>query len=174
MKADAFVENLRSAMPSLKALEDYGLDEDEIDEIQSTFRATPKAVSKAPPSFAGELGRLVGSYDCTGLEIGLVSFEGELKEHANGLIFGHCEADTLVVRNDGAVAMYEHDAPSQTAFLCAVDSEHFLDALATFVSIRTEKGIWKGRVGEAAQRCCSASGEPASVGFYELLCGFLA
>jgi len=168
MKAEEFLRHLGTAMPDQHVLADYGLDEDEIADIQATFVA-PRRPSTADPA-AGELERMIVEFDCSRVEIGLVRLHGEITSRPEGLVFASCEADPLVVRADGCVAMCDHAVARSVAFVCAADSERFLDAMAVYVEFRAEKDAGKSRA-DAAEECAKAAGGSEYRGFYRLLCG---
>jgi len=173
MRAEEFIDRLRFAMPSAEVLGGYGLDEQEVQEIQDGFRVSSRSEPEQSANDVGEIGRLLGLYDCTSLEVGLVRFDAKVTTIYGGHRFGACEADPLAVKPSGAVVMYDHAISGAEVVRCAADPERFLDALAEFLQVRSEKDVWKGRATQAAERCRIASGEPSSFPFYQMLCGFL-
>lgn len=173
MKAEKFVNELNIAMPTYDELESYGLDEDEIEDIQASFKASPHGNCEAVVDGTGEIGRLIRCFDCSTLEIGLIHFDNELSSQPTGLRFGLCEADPLLVNPDGAIVIHDHSALNDELFRCSSSPDKFLDALAVFLQVQSAKSEWKGRAEEAAERCCSASGEELSRPFYRMLCSFL-
>lgn len=84
-----------------------------------------------------------------------------------------CEADLIVIRNDGSVAMFDHERPDVLAMECARDSLSFLDLLTEFTGIVRDKNRWQGRAREAADKCIVLAGGGAYKDFCNLLCGFL-
>jgi hypothetical protein len=171
MKAEHFLNVLRDAMPSRDTLEEYGLDEDEIEEIQATFLARARSASSRKGQ--SEVERLITEFDCSRVEVGLVRFLDEPRERDQGIQFACCEADSIVVKEDGSVAMYDEGATESKEVPCATDSQKFLEGLAAFIEIRANKSHWKGRVDEAATRCAAAAGGGQSEEFFRILCGFL-
>lgn len=173
MNAEDFVARLRDAMPSQESLADYGLDDEEIDAIQLTFIAKPRDQVQSTQESNHEIQRLIRDFDCSTVEIGLVRFCNEFAHLQSGERFAFCEADSVLLRKDGAVALYAHSAPDSLLLECAADSERFLDALAEFVEVQKKKRDWEGRVQEAAIRCATAAGGEKYLDFYRLLCAFL-
>ncbi len=171
MNAETFLKCLQDVIPSRESLEDYGLENDEIEEIQATFLAPAK---KSPEEEQGdEVQRMLANFDCSRIEIGLIRFQDKVRSHLYGTMFAFCEADPLVIRKDGSIAMYDHANPDSMQLECAVNSERFLDALAKFIDIRSKKSNWKGRTVEAAELCANTAGGSQYCEFFRQLCGFL-
>lgn len=171
MNAEEFLRHVEGAMPDRSALEEYGLDADEIDNIQATFTA-PR---RGPTSSAAlsEVERLVLEFDCSKLEIGLVRFSDQLTALPEGSCFGACEADPLLVTAEGTIALSDHAHPGSILQACAADAHRFLDGLATLVRLRSEKAAWMGRVEEAADVCAESAGGSQYREFFRSLCAFL-
>ena len=171
MTADEFLRHLEQAMPERSSLEAHGLDEDDIEAIQSTYVAPLRATTTA--SDVSEVERLVLDFDCSNVEVGLVRFNDRPMASPRGTCFAYCEADPLVVLRDERVALCDHASPQTIVLLCARDSSRFLDAMAAFVSLRRDKAAWKGRVEQAATRCAHSAGGPEYQAFYRSLVAFL-
>ena len=155
-------------MPQRHVLADYGLNDDEIADIQATFVARRRSASADPA--ASEAERMIVEFDCSRVEIGLVRLHGEITGHPEGLVFASCEADPLVVRADGCIAMLDHAVGQKIALLCAADSERFLDAMTVYVDHRAAKDTDRCRT-DAAEECAKAAGGAQYRDFYRLLCG---
>ena len=173
MKATDFLHALRLSMPTEEELRLYGLDENEIGNIQGGFMATPRAGAPSPPLVAGEIGQLVERYDCKSIEVGIVHFDQKLTSAYDGYKFGACESDPLVINHLGNVLMYEHSNAKHPPEICAISPEKFLDALAAFVEIRASRAGWAGKVEDAIKKCCLASGVSSARSFYASICSFL-
>jgi hypothetical protein len=171
MRADSFIKHLKLSMPSRELLAEYGLDEDEISDIQTTFTANSKKVSSHSES--DEVLKMIEEYDCSKIEVGLVRFIDSPIPHAFGTIFAYCEADFLVLQRDGSIALYDHAAPETKLFDCALNSSHLLDGLAEFIDIRQEKSKWQGRIEDAVLICSNAAGGGDYKDFFRLLCSFI-
>ena len=171
MNAETFLQCLQDVMPGREALEDYGLENDEIEDIQATFLASARKSYEKEQG--DEIQRMLAIFDCSRIEVGLIRFQDKVRSHLYGTMFAFCEADPLVIRADGSIAMYDHSNPDSMQLKCAVSSERFLDALARFVDIRSKKLNWKGRTIEAAELCANTAGGSEYCDFFRLLCGFL-
>lgn len=170
MNAQAFLRHVEHALPSRTSLEDYGLDDEEIEEIRSTFLAPKRGPSDKRN--LSPLERMVVEFDCSKLELGLVRFSDRLISLPLGTCFGYCEADPLVLTEDGSVALCDHERPDLVHQLCAENADRFLDAMATFVSLRSEKAAWMGKVDQAADKCATAAGGRKYMDFFCSLCAF--
>ncbi len=165
-----FLVALQNAMPPRAELEARGLSLDEIESVQATFKFIPR---DQPSSVSGsELERMILDNDCSTVEVGLIRFLEGPHEHQHGVQVAFCEADSIVVSTGGTVMMYEHANPDK-GMNCAANSERFLDALAAFLTVRSEKPKWKGRGNAAAELCAEKAGGCNFVAFFRLLCGFL-
>ncbi len=169
MTAEEFVRRLAKAMPDRLALTAYGLEDDEIATTQAVFRAQRRP-SRAPAG-ASELARLVVEFDCSHVEVGLVRFGARLERRPFGVIVAFCEAEPVVVAPDGRIVLHDHARPKSELMRCAVDSEHFLDALGVFVDMTRDKAVWNGRFQEAVATCGRAAGGAEYDDFFRMLCG---
>jgi hypothetical protein len=172
VKAEEFVAALRFAMPSAASLSIYGLDDQEIRNIQASFDLRRREVADES-TVAGEIGRLISSFESGSIEIGLVRFSDSLESSDHGWRFGFCEADPLYVTHAGNVVLLDHTCLHVGALRCASTPERFLDALALRACMGRDRETWRGRASEAASRCCIESGEPESIAFHEMMCAFL-
>ena len=98
--SEDFVSLVRSLVPDRESLVRFGLDDDEIVEIQGSFRCEPRCVDRSNTTSVCELEKLTNEYDCSSLEISLLSFAGPAKNHPFGKMIGWREADPIVVVPD--------------------------------------------------------------------------
>lgn len=173
MRPSDFLNHLHDSMPNHTELEAYGLDSDEIDSTQRTFRSHRRNTLEAFVTGSSDLEKMIGEYDCSTVEVGLVRFLGTPLKHCCGVQVAYCEADPIVVHASGVVAIHDHDK-GQSTMKCSIDSDHFLDALAAFVTLRREKWMWKGRAEAAAEFCATKAGGSDCLPFFRVLCGYLA
>jgi|GEM_PF-5632766 len=159
-------------MPSRTELEEYGLDDDEIADIQASFEAVPRVGVHGTNAQGHEIESLLRDYDCSRVEVGPVRLLPSTIEHPEGVVFGHCEADPLVMSDDGSIDLFDH-ASGERSLACARTSERFLDALAAFLRIQAARDDWRGRPAAAAAQCAAAAGGDTYRAFYGILTGFL-
>lgn len=171
MDADDFIRHVELAMPTHAVLEQYGLTSDEIRDIQSTFSAPRRELRREARLPVIE--RMLSDFDCSRLEIGFIRFNQHVLSLPGGSGFAVCEADPLVVAEDGTIERLDHAPAHARLQQCASSAETFLDALAVFVTILAEKSAWTGKTHEAAVKCADAAGGLAYLGFFHSLCAFL-
>ena len=169
MSGEQFVAHLRRAMPDRETLEEYGLDPDEVADIQATFVAHARTSNGFTAS--NEIEQMLADFDCSKVEVGLVRFLERGEGHSLGKVFAFCEADRLILRPDGAIVMLPHSGTGGE-IRCAASPAQFLDAIALFADMIADKSAWKGKTNIAAERCATAAGVPSDGDFYRLLCGF--
>ena len=170
MRAEHFLNNVQLSAPSLRTLEDFGLDQDEIEEIRLAFQCQRKPDATDDGPFRNELERMLHLYDCSNLEIGLIRFSSDPRRTVAGVAIGCVEADPLIVHDDGQVATYDHADEQEMMLPCARTAEHFLEALSTFLHLRIEEGSRPRNARMAAELCAHAAGGLQYLSFYEVLC----
>lgn len=170
MKAREFCENLLAVMPTRAELEDYGLDEEDIESIEACFSA--KKRDRVFDGDGSELERLVYEYDCSRVQVGLVRFLEEPIACSEGREIGSLEVDPIVVLGDCRVAVLDMLDRRRVQFICSLDSEGFLKALATYALQVRRQDDWKGKSDEAARQCCVAAGGNEYFSFWRVLCSF--
>ncbi len=94
---------LQDAMPSVEELEEHGLEADEIEDVQQTFRILENPGSAN--TRADKLWSLLGEYDWSGVQIGQIVFRKAAERIVDGYVFADSELDRLVVRDDGTIVI---------------------------------------------------------------------
>ena len=172
MTGTDFLLALYDLMPSRAELEADGLSPEGIEDIQSSFRAIPRQLSGLVPG--SELEKMILDYDCSKVEVSWIRFLEKPVLHPHGIQVADFEAEMIVVSPAGTVVMYDHEDPDFAVEECAADSERFLDALITFLTILRNKSKWKGRYDSAVALCAEKAGGRNYARFFNVLCGFLA
>lgn len=115
---------------------------------------------------------MILDYDCASVAIRLITFLEGPRDHPCGVQVAICEADPIVVCPSGNVVMCDHAAPEHTTD-CAIDSEHFLDALSAMAVSIYEK-VWRKAVKPSPAALCAqkAGGEKYET-FFRMLGGSL-
>jgi len=160
-------------MPSREVLADYGLNDEEIEDIQNSFRYISRDANKVSFKPASELERMIVDNDCSALTISQVQFLDWPKKHRNGTVVAHWEADQIVVLQSGTVVAFDHANLDAPPVLCAKNSESFFDALAFLIEVISNKLVWRGRAMEVAEICTRKAGGGVYRDFFESLCAFL-
>jgi hypothetical protein len=173
MRVDEFARLMSESMPTKEQLVEYGLNDEEIEEIQRTFRCQRRGPTDAGSDPSSELERLVVDYDCSTLEVSQVRFSGAPEAHPQGgVVVGYWEADPIVVSKDGEVVALDH-ADQATSTPCAADSRLFLEAMACLVRARSNRLQWKGRAAELAEACAQEAGGDRYRAFFGALTAFV-
>jgi hypothetical protein len=171
MRSEEFVAALATSAPSTSELAAGGLDAAGMAAMLRT-RQVKARLHPPPATTVCELERLLLTYDCSTVEVGLLRFLDGPRPHVAGTQVAWVEADPVVVRPDARVALYDH-ADGSRLMDCAADGGRLLDALAHFVSIVGHRQRWQGRSAEAARSCAACAGGEEFASFYGTLCGFL-
>lgn len=124
MNLETFVAELRACAPSLDALRDAGLDDDDIESVRSDFDCG--APVAAPPDQT--LRSLVTCWNCKSVQIGGMGFASELAVHPRGLVVADYEGDPVIEQPDGQVVCENHDDPGNYSFV-GRSAEPILDCL---------------------------------------------
>ena len=159
-------------MPSRGELEADGLSVEGIEDIQGSFRATPRQLSGSVPG--SELEKMILDYDCSKIEVSWIRFLDKPVPHPHGIQVAYFEADMIIVSPTGTIVMYDHENADFVMAECAADSERFLDALITFLTILRNRSKWKGQYNAAVELCAEKAGGRNYAKFFNVLCGFLA
>lgn len=168
MKASEFLQLVHSQMPAESFLRELGMNDEDVVNIQRSFIFRERDV-KAPEGVS-ELERMIIEYDCSTLEVGPVRFGDRILVTPQGVCVGACEADPLVVLPDGRIALFDHGRRDVIPEFCAIDSERFLDGLATSINIGLDRKAWTGRFPEAVLRCSEAAGGAQFASFFRMVC----
>jgi len=170
MNAEIFIAELRDLAPAREELEEYGLDETEIDSIQSCFLAEQRQLN-SPGTVKSELNSLLEHFSCDSIEIAGVIFNASVATLPQGEHFASLEADPLVIEPCGTIAWFDH-ASTDSDFhrkVCAENGGAFLEAMIFVATVWRNKRLWKDRMDEAVSRCVVASNSPESQDFYATL-----
>lgn len=144
MKASEFVEGLKGISVRTDLLKKQGVSDQFIEDRKRSYLATYKGgeiVSQYP------IVELVENYDCSNLEIGMVTFDERIEETEDYLFFGRAnEHDLAIEIITGNVVMVEYGL-NNILFNCAKNDESFLSAIlnvAIFLERRSvEEGLYE-------------------------------
>lgn len=133
MKANDFVEGLKNIKVEADLMKLEGLSDEFIEGLRKRYILNyigDISVSSYP------IIRLIENYDCSDLEIGMITFNAIIEETENYIYFGKFEIDNLVIEKiTGKILMKEYDT-DHIFYECAQNDSLFLKALlsiATFI-----------------------------------------
>ncbi|WP_156305467.1 hypothetical protein [Sphingobacterium endophyticum] len=144
MKASEFVEALKGINVRTDLLKKQGVSDQAIEDRKRSYLAAYKgggSVSQYP------LVELVENYDCSNLEIGMITFDERIEEKGRFIFFGRFEVDDLAVDLiTGSVVMLKCGL-DHILYDCAQNDSSFLEAIlntAVFLEKRSvEEGLYE-------------------------------
>lgn len=126
MKASEFVEGLKKISVNSDYLIGQGFSKDYIEKAKSKYVVSQK---KTNISSLFPIVELIQNYDCSKLEIGLITFKKVIYQVDNYIFFGKAMYHDLAIdQTSGTVVMLEEDAEN-LLFHVAKSDDSFLSAL---------------------------------------------
>jgi hypothetical protein len=151
--------------------------------VSETFTArtidgyNPKRKNSAQNAFSDDpLVQLVNDYDVTRTEIGMISFESEVKESEDYYYVGRFETDFLcVAKVSKEVVILRFDDPSSVMYICAQNSGVFLEVMifaAKYLEKRMIEQLDNSHIDcSMAENCSELAGGARYLDFYKVLLG---
>ncbi|QRY57233.1 hypothetical protein [Sphingobacterium siyangense] len=125
MEAVEFVESLRNIYIDASLLKKQGVSDEYIEHIKRAYIVMPKERTIVSQYSIIEL---VENYDCSHLEIGMVSFEEKTEEISNFIYFGKAYGHDLAIdTTTGAIVVVESGSEN-LLFKCAQNDKSFLSS----------------------------------------------
>jgi hypothetical protein len=178
MNAQDFVSELESASPSVAALEALGMSRAEAEEIAARYRPLKRPHPVVVDAALGALGQLLGTYDCSCVEIGMVRFASAPAWDGACWVIGKVEADPLVLEpGTGLIRVEELGTARHVLWNCAKEGGAFLTALATAAALLGRLAVDeqaeedKGALARTLQECTQLAGGGEYEAFYRMLLG---
>lgn len=178
MDGKNFVNKLKALAPSKERLKKFNVSDEFIDKLISRYCCTIKT-SKSVISTNDALLLLLHDYDCSKVEIGIVSFLQEVVEGANYYQIGDAEQDILVINKISLeVEVLDHDSLHHVIWKCASNSSFFLEALLLCADRLTSRleNMSQEEDGSVALQyveiCASKAGGEKYIDFYKMLLGY--
>jgi hypothetical protein len=178
MDKDHFVIKLKDFTPSREVYDKLGLSEAFIAKVIRSHQCVPFSELRFNPEPNNEIFKLLSSYDCSTVEIGVLTFNNEVSEVGNYYIIGNVEADLLALnRITLEIQVLDYLVPSHVIWDCAANGERLLDALALcaehFFKIHHNSALSENAsfIHEHVLQCAEKAGGEKYVDFYKLLLG---
>ncbi len=134
MNKNDFVTGLRKLIPSKEDYLKRNFSEKFIEREMKSYQCTPKDPERFDFKYNGniEVLDLLQSFDCTNLEIGIMSFYFNPKENTSHFLIGDVEQDLLTI-NKVTLEVEVLDIHDRKTLIwpCAANSGFFLDAVLT-------------------------------------------
>lgn len=126
MNNDSFVVKLKEFTPSREVYEQDGYSEFLIEKKLRKCECVPLAKPLTNPNNKSEILNLLSSYDCTNVEIGVLTFNNEVSEDGDYYIIGNVEADLLALNKITLeIQVLDYLVPSHVIWACAANGERF-------------------------------------------------
>lgn len=174
MNAKEFVNRLGDIKIDIDLLKQQGVSDQFITHKKNAFiaLANGKSILSEHPVI-----ELVENYDCSNLEIGMITFDQKVEETDRYVFFGKFEIDDLAIdKITGAVVMVENDL-DHVIYECSKNDSDFLEAIlnvAIFLRRRTvEEGLYEDEQLniKMAEEFGDIAGGTAYYDFYKMMLG---
>lgn len=179
MTDNIFVEKLASLAPSPGDYRKYKVSEQYIEGALQRYRCFPKHKREQRFITSDTILNLLQDYDCSKVEIAIISFSERVTEAADYYRIGNAELDFLVISKiTMQVEVRDHDSPDHVMWPCASNSDNFLEALLLCVDFFTSKikeptlDDNEEYILERVERCTEKAGGKKYVNFYKMLLGY--
>ena len=179
MDKDEFALKLKMFKPSKEAFLPYGFKEGEIEKMVRRYDCIPVDAKTYPSDVNSEVLKLLYSYDCSIVEIGILTFSKKVEEIEDYFIIGEVEADILALNKITLeVQVLDHSNLSWVIWPCASNGNYFLDALLLSVEYfsqllnKPELAANPSFAYEYVLRCSEKAGGDKHIEFYKLLLGY--
>ena len=134
-----FATSLRAIAPSKDQFKSFDVPEEFINNFIKRYICIPK-VSKDITFTADVILLLLQNYDCSNIEIAIVSLLPEAIEEVDYYQIGYAEQDILVINKISLeIEVRDHDSLHHVIWRCALNSSHFLESLLYCASCLTER-----------------------------------
>jgi hypothetical protein len=177
MDANTFVTSLRAIAPTKDQLKRFDITEEFANNFIKRYDCITKS-SKDITFTSDVLLLLLQKYDCSNVEIAIVSLLPEAIEEMDYYQIGYAEQDTLVINKISLeVEVRDHDALHHVIWRCALNSSHFLESLLYCAACLTER--LKNSFAEESpsvvsnhiEVCTAKAGGSDYMEFYKMLLG---
>jgi hypothetical protein len=178
MDKDRFVEKLKEFKPLREVYERLGFAETIIEKKVRRFERIPLTEPLPSLNTSSEVLNLLSSYDCSNIEIGILTFLSGVREVEDHYIIGEVEADLLAVSKITLeVQVLDYLVPTHIIWDCAANGERFLDSLTLcaeyFFKTYNNSALAENTsfAHEYAIQSAEKAGGEKYVDFYQLLLG---
>jgi len=174
-----FAARLKMLSPSKEDMIKKNLPEDFVDNFLQRYICIKRTSFKRPSFLDNTLLNLVSNFDCSKIEIGIISFLPEFVEKPSFYYVGNAEQDIIVLdKTFLSVNVVDAFYPDHIIWKCASNAENFLEALlvaADFFTSRVKDTSLltnESYTLERASICSEIAGGDAYLKFYKMLFGY--
>lgn len=173
MKADEFINKLKSKQLDDILLKGAGFDINSIENYKSAFRVTKRRdgliITDNP------ILDLITNYDVTNVNIGMVSFNQEIISDKFFFRIGKFEIDDLVIKKEDGEVLILEASTEYTLWHCAYSSDNFLKAILYCVDVFNDNILIPERYNDIetlkvkAKECADLAGGLKYLSFFETM-----
>ncbi|HZH63780.1 MAG TPA: hypothetical protein VEY10_02740 [Flavisolibacter sp.] len=181
MEAENFVTELKKLSPPKSAYLNLGYPPSLAAEKLKAYECMSLNTKELSHQYFGNnvLLELLCNYNCSKIEIGVVSFVEKLVEVEDYYIIGNVEADILALNKlTLEVEVLDHENLDWTIWSCAANSEYFLNAILKCAEY-FNKTICSNELSENSAftyeyvlQCSDKAGGDKYIEFYKMLLGY--
>lgn len=174
---EEFVEKLEGVCPSREKLESLDLPESVIEEVIGWYYLPLRNTNYSVTILDDFLNDFFSKYDSSGLEIGMISFSGNLEYFETITIIGKCEADSLVFDNVTQEVFVEEYGTNHILWKCGKSPSMFFKALLRFQEYTSQclvdESLYENedKANSCAKKCAYLAGGLEYLPFYAMLLG---
>jgi len=179
MHIEDFVEKLKLLAPSKDSLKKRNLPDDFINRFIQSYHCDAKSRINLDFYSNDVILKLLQYYDCSKVEIGIVTFASEINEEENFYQIGNVEQDILALNKTLlSIEVLDYANTNYIIWKCASSSSNFLDALllcTEFFTLRVidfSLGDDNKYLLERVNLCTEKAGGNQYRDFYKMLLGY--
>jgi hypothetical protein len=178
MTPETFVEKLADLIPTVAALRQQGVAEDEAASLRASYRCVERPQPQPFPDHGDPLLSLLRRWEVRTVEVGMFRFLAAPRALDDRLQIGVFEVDPVTIDlASGEVLVEESGVPGHWLWHCTADTSTFLEALvraAQYLEGRGSGGeLWEDqrRARRVAEECATAAGGDRYLPFYLMMLG---
>ncbi|HEX4372708.1 MAG TPA: hypothetical protein VHZ50_05315 [Puia sp.] len=178
MSPEIFAKELKQSAPSFEQLSARNLSSEFIDDFIKSYNCILKTHINLKVISNDSMINLILLYDCSKIEIGIVTFVHEIIEMSDYYQIGNVEQDVLIINKiSHQVEVLDYTNKNHTIWQCASNSDNFLQAILICAKYSTARIIDpvlvenKKYTKEAVHLCFEKAGGIDYIDFYKMLLG---
>jgi hypothetical protein len=173
---ETFAQRLQELAPSKEELRRFDVDEQFIEFFRARFFCTPKPRSNNRLLTDATVLSLLQDFDCSKVEIAIITFLLDPVEGVTHYIFGNAEQDILALNKiSGEIEVLDYADNTHVIWSCASSGESFLEALlvsAEYLTNKLKSDNSHDKETYLFQHCVDVAGGHKYANFYQMLLGF--
>jgi hypothetical protein len=179
MDQHEFARQLQTFAPKNEEVKKYNVSDNFLEQYSAGYYCKPKPNPTIKIFTSDPLLMMLQQYDCSKVEVGLVSFASTIIENVEYYGIGNVDADLLSVNKRFLnVEVLDYTTPSHVIWNCAANGEKFLSALlvcAEFYNLKLRDKILEEDDAEIlrwVKKSSTSAGGSMYLEFYKMLLGY--